>query len=830
MVGIVIVAHSAALAEAIQKLARQMLRQQVPIAAVGGTDNPENPFGTDATQIHRAIESVYSNDGVIVLMDMGSALLSAETSLEFLTEAQRSRVRLCEAPLVEGTIIAAVRSEAGGSLEQVIGEARGALAAKAAQLQAEVPEISFEAPQKIISPAGEIQLTVRNPLGIHARPAARFVTTAAQFQSEITVRNVTRNTGAVSTKSINLIATLGVRQGHEIAISAAGADASEALKALKELVENNLGDTDSNIEKLLEKKLIKPPLPVKDGLAGIAVAPGIAIGPAVLYQTDAAEIPAMKAENPEAEWRRLQAAIHSVQQEIQKMRMKMSLQAGDYEAAIFDAHLLFLEDPALLEAARQRIFEKGEGAEASWRKVLDEMKESYNAVEDPYLRSRGVDLTDLESQVLRLLTGNTLTSFKLTKPAIIVAADLSPSDIARLELDKVSGICTAFGGANSHSSILARALGIPAVAGVGLEVLRLAEGTQLVLDGSEGRIWMNPHDIEAFQKKQEAQTLSRKVAQKASRKPAVTLDGCHVKVVANAGSIAEVKVALAQGAEGIGLLRTEFLFLGRETAPSEEEQFTVYKNIAELLGKCSLVIRTLDVGGDKRLAYLDLPLEANPFLGYRGIRLCLDRLDIFKAQLRAILRASFGHQVKIIFPMVSSIGEVRRIKEVLWETQDELKQAGVPYDGSMEIGIMIEVPAAVAIADCLAKEVDFFSIGTNDLSQYAMAADRTNPRVAPFSDALNPAVLRLICQTVKAGHDAGIWVGICGEMAGDELAISVLLGSGIDELSMSALVIPAVKQVIARLKMSDAADITDAVLNLDSAEDVRRYVTERFLR
>ena len=827
MVGIVIVAHSAQLAEAVQALAKQMLRQEVPLAAVGGIDDPENPFGTDATQIHEAIKSVYSGDGVVVLMDIGSALLSAEASLEFLTEEQRAKVRLCEAPLVEGTIAAAVSSEAGGTLEQVMDEARGALAAKASQLKVEVSEISIKTPRKTEAPVEDMCLTIQNRLGIHARPAARFVTTASQYQSDITVRNITRNSGSVSAKSINLITTLGVRQGHEIAVSAVGPDAEEALVALRALVESNLGETEKDIADLIETRVAAELIPAKGKMAGIPAAPGIAIGPAVIYQPHVTEISQAKVDNPEAEWQRLQAAIGAVQREIRAMRTRISVDAGEYEAAIFDAHLLFLEDPVLLEMVHRRIFEQKDNAEVSWQQVIDGMIESYQAIEDPYIRSRGADLADLKMQVLRPLAGGTLAPFALTKPAILVATDLEPSDIARLEPGKVLGICTASGGANSHSAILARALGIPAVVGVGPEVMCLADGVQLVLDGKEGWVLVNPDDIGTFQKKQKAWLFSQKAAQKASRKSAVTADGRRIRVAANINNIAEVRPALSQGAEEIGVLRTEFLFMGRVTAPSEEEQLTTYRSIAELLGKRPLIIRCLDVGGDKQLPYLSLEVEANPFLGQRGIRFCLDHPDLFKTQLRAILRASPGHQLKVMLPMVSSVKEVQNAKSLLSKAQAELRRVQIPFDESMELGIMIEVPSAVVIADCLAREVDFFSIGTNDLSQYVMAADRTNARVASLSDALHPAVLRMIHQAVKAGHEAGIWVGLCGELAGDKLAVPILLGLGIDELSMSPIAIPVIKQTISQLKMTYAKNLASEVLDLDSAEEVRQYIIKR---
>ena len=828
MVGIVIVAHSARLAEGVRELADQMVQGRVPLAAAGGVDDPQNPFGTDAMQVLQAIQSVYSDDGVVVLMDLGSALLSAEMALEFLPEEQRAKVHLCEAPLVEGAIAAVVQAAANGDVEQVMAEARGALAAKAAQLQTVAPEVTPTVPTILPAPTREIRLTVRNRLGLHARPAAQFVATAARFRAEVTVCNVTRGTGPVSAKSINQVATLGVRQGHEIAIAAQGPDAEEALAALQALVEANFGEAEAALEARVEPEpvIVRP---AEGQLAGIPASPGIAIGPAALYQPAPLEVTERHVDDPQAEWQRLQTVIQTARREIQALRMRAAAQAGEYEAAIFDAHLLFLEDPALIDAARQRIFERRLNAEAAWQAVVNEMVAAYQALDDPYLRARAADVADVGQRVLRLLTGSALVSFELSQPAILVAADLTPSDTAQLDATKVLGICTALGGATSHSAILARALGIPAVVGVGPDVLRLEDGTPLALDGESGQVWVepSPSQLAELQARRDAWLAAREAVRAAGQRPAITRDGRRVEVVANIRGIADARVALEYGAEGVGLLRTEFLYLDRMDAPSEEEQLAAYKAIAEVLGTRPLIIRTLDVGGDKPLPYLDPGQEANPFLGWRGIRLCLDQPAILETQLRAILRASPGHQIKVMFPMVASVAEVRAAREILAEVQAELRKAGVPFDEAMEVGIMVEVPSAVAIADQLAAEVDFFSIGTNDLGQYVMAADRTNAKVAPLADAFHPAVLRMVRQTIQAAHAAGIWVGLCGELAGDPLAAPILLGLGLDEFSMNPPAIPAVKQAIARLTVAEAEAIAEAVLELDSAEAVREYVRER---
>jgi len=837
MVGIVIVSHSKQLAEGVRELAAQMVQGKVTLAIAGGIDDPENPLGTDATQVQQAIASVYSEDGVVVLMDLGSALMSAEMALEFLPEEQRDRVYLCEAPLVEGAIAAAVASASGSDIEQVIAEARGALAAKAAQLgvgsdltdHLKNTTLHFSNPpeQSSVSsskkqPTKEIRLTIRNQLGLHARPAAKFVATAARFQSQIEVRNLTRDTEAVRADSINQVAILGVRQGHEIAITAQGEDADEALAALQVLVEANFGEDDAVLKSRLAAQTEANPQN-KGELSGIPASPGVAIAPVFRYYLTSIQVQEYYVEDAKAEWQRLQAAVQTAQQEIQALRQ--TTQISDNEAAIFDAHLLFLADPALLDPVRQHIFEQHQNAEAAWQAVVDEMVAAYRKLEDVYMQQRANDVVDVGQRVLRSLGGITPNILDLPQPSILVATELTPSDTAQLDPTKVLGICTTLGSATSHSAILARTLGIPAVVGVQPEVLHLTNGTLLALDGESGKVWVEPSDtIAALQVKREAWLAAQQQALAKAKAPAVTRDGRQVNVFANIGGIADAQAALEHGAEGVGLLRTEFIYLDRTTAPTEAEQLAVYQAIAQVLNTRPLIVRTLDVGGDKPLPYLGLQPE-NSFLGWRGIRFCLDQPDILKTQLRAILRASPGHRIKVMFPMIATVAEVQGAKAILAEAQTELLQAAIPFDQAMEVGIMVEVPSAVAIADQLAAEVDFFSIGTNDLTQYIMAADRTNPRVAKLADALHPSVLRMIHQTVQAAHKADIGVGLCGELAADPLATPILLGLGLDELSLNSQAIPALKQAISQLTVAEAEAIAQAAMKLDDAAKVRASVS-----
>lgn len=823
MVGIVIVAHSATLAEGVRELADQVAQGKVRLATAGGVDDPKHPFGTDAARVSQAVQSVYSDDGVVVLMDLGSALLSAETALEFLTEEQRANVHLCEAPLVEGAIAAAVQAAIGSDVKQVLAEARGALAVKIAQLRPQISEAPVTIAPTAALAADELHLTVRNRLGLHARPAAKFVSTAARFQSDITLRNVTRLTGPVSAKSINQVATLGVRQGHEIAIAAQGPDAGEALSALRALVEANFGEEVEPGDIGAARKEVETSPAFFSGLKGIPASPGIVIGPVATYHPALPPVQEHVVDNPQAEWGRLRTAIQTAQKDIQSLRARAASQVSEYEASIFDAHMLFLQDPALVDVVRQRIFDRRINAEAAWQAVVDEMMGAYRVMEDEYMRARAADVGDVGQRVLRLLMGTAPADFRPPVPSILAAADLTPSDTVQLAPEWVLGICTEVGGATSHSAILARSLGIPAVVGVGPQLARLSDGTLVALNGETGQVWINPTPDEraGLEAMRERWLETRRTADAASHEAAVTRDGHKVEIAANIRGLVDAQAALDHGAEGVGLLRTEFLYLDRLTAPSEDEQAAAYEAIAQVMGTRPLIIRTLDVGGDKPLPYLDIGQEANPFLGYRAIRLCLDRPDLLKTQLRAILRASPEHQIKIMFPMIATLAEARAAKAVLSQAQAELRQAGIPFDEKMEIGIMIEVPSAVIVADQLAAEVDFFSIGSNDLSQYTLAADRTNARVASLADAFQPAVLRLVRQTIQAGHAAGIWVGVCGELAGDPLSTPILLGLGLDEFSMNPLSIPQVKHIIRCLTLAQSKELAEQALASDSADQVR---------
>ncbi|AKG21807.1 phosphoenolpyruvate--protein phosphotransferase [Calothrix sp. 336/3] len=831
MVGIVIIAHSQQLAAGIREMAAQMVQGRVSLAVAAGSENLQNTLGTDAIQVYEAIASVFHDDGVVILMDLGSAITSAEMALEYLSPEHQQKVHLCAAPLVEGAIAAVIAAAARKNVMEVIAAAQGALAAKITRLGLTTGSQNLK----------EIRLLVTNQLGLHARPASKFVTTAAKFQAQIKVKNSTKNTDFVRADSINQVVTLGVMSGDEILVTAQGMEADAALQALETLVVTNFGEVGAvNLTDVVPK--ITPsignshlPPPHFQGIAaasGVAIAPSLSLKPTRLSTHPFLPVSQYHVEYPEVEWQRLHTALGIAYREIQALLSHASMQIGDTEAAIFDAHILFLEDPTLLEAIHQQIFDHHCNAEAAWCAVVEELSHNYRTLDDPYLQTRVADISDVGQRVLRLLMDAPETTIEVLQPSILIATELSPSDTAKLDPTRVLGICITGGSPSSHSAILARSLGIPAVVGVSEEILHLANGTILAIDGEIGHIWVEPdaemgrifqHKRETWLQNQDIHPIMEAAGTRDTPKEPLC-DRHPIRVFANIGSLEDTQMAIANGAEGIGLLRTEFLYFHRSQLPNEGEQLLMYQQIADILTHRPLIIRTLDIGGDKTIPYLNLPKEINPFLGFRGIRIGLHQPQILKTQLRAILRASARHNIKIMFPMIATVGEIRAAKMILQEAQTELRQESISFASEIEIGIMVEVPAAVAIADQLAREVDFFSIGTNDLTQYIMAADRNNPRTANLADGLNPAILRMIHQTIQAAHQAGIWVGLCGELAADPLALPILMGLGIDELSVNPPAITPLKQAITQLNLSDIQAIATQALQQDSAMSVRSLV------
>ena len=838
MVGLVFVSHSAELAAATKALAEQQTQGRAAIAAVGGTGDSENPFGTDAMAILEAIQSVYHDDGVLVLMDLGSAIMSAETALEFMDPDQAARVRLSAGPFVEGAMAASVQASIGMDLEAVAAEAAEAMRPKIESLgvPGDLAGANPPGPAAESRPsAGEAGIsaivTLVNHAGLHFGPAVLFVQTAAASQAEITARNVTTGAGPANAKRFNQVLSLGAEQGHDVEITAQGPDAQVALDALVSLVEAGFGETEELPAGAPTASLADTPVTTSGTgrrvLTGIAASPGVAVGTAVVLARLEQAIPRNIIDNPAAEWLRYQAAVDQAKAELGALAERMARELGPQQARIFQAHALVLDDEDLASGVRDCIEQQHLNAEAAMNDVYDAEADRLEGMSGQLFRERAADLRDVAARVIRILHGGKETLFAIPDDAVIIAEDLAPSQTASLDRSKVAGFCTALGGPTAHTAILARSMGIPAVVGLGHEALTLlASGMPVAIDGSAGAVIIEPDAAtsDAFRTQRAAAIAARRVAFASAQGQARTRDGRKVEVVANLATAADALEALEAGAEGVGLLRTEFLFQDRTDPPSEEEQYQVYRQVAETMGGRPVVIRTLDIGGDKPAPYLHLPVEANPFLGWRAIRISLTMPEFFKAQLRAILRAAVHGQVQVMFPMIATVDEVLQAQTLLAEAAAELRAAGVPHAPTIPAGIMVEIPSAALIADHLAPLVDFFSIGTNDLTQYTFAADRGNAHVAHIGDPLHPAVLRQIARVIDAAHATGKWVGLCGELAGRPEGVPVLLGLGLDEFSMSASSVPGAKALLARLSVPEAQKLAQRVLNLPDTTAVKAAV------
>lgn len=832
MVGIVIVAHSRTLAESLVELIRQMSGPDVPIAIAAGAGPDGLEFGTNAMEISEAIQSVYSPEGVLVLMDLGSAILSAEMALEFLPAEVQPRVRFCGAPLVEGAIAAGVQAGLGGDLESVCREAREALAPKAEQLgEGETRPESVVPPEEepvAVLPQPEVVLRLKNEHGLHARPAALFVREAARFDAEVKVRNVSKGKGPVSARSLNALATLGAVYEDEIALTARGPEAGQALEALKNLVASKFDQVAGAETGIRSRTAVQVPID-EQAEQGVPISEGVAIGPMFKFHLPPPPVEEYEVQDPQQAWDRLLEAIGTTRKAIRGQHQNVRDRLGVPQAAIFEAHLLILEDPDLLERAHELVFEKRRSEGAAWRQAINEVVDNYKALPDVYLQQRASDVLDVGNQVLYALAGEKPGGkVEFPEKAILFANELTPTQTAQLDMEQVLGFVTVAGGPTSHSAILARTMGIPAIAGVDPELEMLPEGTLLAIDGSTGTLWVDPpaDKITALREQRRILLEQQKQLRKAIDQPAVTMDGRHVEVAVNVGNALDAEMGMKNKADGIGLLRTEFLFLRRDTAPSEAEQVEALSEIGRIMAGKPVVVRTLDVGGDKAVPYIQLPREENPFLGVRAIRLSLREEPLFRTQLRAILRVGANYDFRVMFPMVANPEEVAAARRIMESVHQEMEREAVPHAWPVETGIMVEIPSAALLSSMFAQHVDFFSIGTNDLTQYTLAAERGNPSLSGFADGLHPAVLRLIREVVESAHQRGKWVGVCGELAGDPVAVPVLVGLGVDELSMNPGSIARVKALIREMNFSDAQTLVQEVLGCESAQGVREKAEE----
>lgn len=668
--------------------------------------------------------------------------------------------------------------------------------------EGEVPEGSHHVDVKIIGGAG-----------LHARPATHFVDAAAEFASEIRVQFGAR---IANGKAMASLLKLGVPGGETIRIIASGPDADNALKTLKEAVESGLGEKEHTAEPAVEA-LAWSPQSNGHFIAGVSAAPGLAIGRLYQFKTTRLVVKDEQ-KDPETEKQHLAASLETAREQLADIYEMVKSRAGKDEAMIFRAHQALLKD-ADLHGEVFALIDKGHSAAWSWQEAIEGRVADLKRMDNALLAGRAADLHDVGQRVLRLLAGAETGDAHLPEePVILVADDLTPSDTAKLDPKRILGICTALGGPTSHTAIIARSLDIPAVVGASAAVLEQTTGIECILDGSGGRLYVQPSaaDLESARSFQVDLHARRDKEFQTRYEPAILTDGHRAEIVANIGKAADAAHAVEAGAEGIGLMRTEFLFLERDTPPTEDEQYEAYCTMTRALNGLPLIIRTLDIGGDKVVPYLALPEEENPFLGVRGIRLCLRKPELFIPQLRAIYRASTTGPVKIMFPMIATLEDLRAAKEVAEQVRREI---GAP---PVEIGIMIEVPSAAMIAPELAREADFFSVGTNDLTQYLLAMDRMHPALGKHVDGLHPAVLRMIDMVVRAASAEGKWVGVCGGIAGDLEGAAILIGLGVTELSMSVPSVAAVKAYLRKISSAQAKSFARKALACKTAREVRQ--------
>ncbi|GAC1423765.1 MAG: phosphoenolpyruvate--protein phosphotransferase [Ktedonobacteraceae bacterium] len=845
-VGLVIVSHSEKLASGVTELAQQMTQGSITIVAAGGADN--GVIGTSVDTIQHAIERANGPDGVLVLLDMGSAILSTEMALEMIDEDQRGHVLLSFAPIVEGTLAAALEATLGHSLQEV--KAAAEKAASKAQLQrlkpiTQVEETPDELNETVLqadafpADALEKQYILNNPAGLHARPAGVVIQTAARFNALVELQANTRKARATS-----LIELLGLaaRKGNTLLIRTSGQDAQAALDAIGKLVEANFYETD-------EPSLVTPATPLvketatpytstqtRNELQGIATSKGFALGPAMPYISQRIDLHAIEPRLIEpaqvaSELARLQEALDATVKELLEMAQHVQSQIGTTEAAIFDAQALLLRDPLLLTTAADIIRQQHYDAASAFARAGEQNALQLEEFDDPLVAGRAVDIRDATSRVVQRLGGQRPVRQNfgtLDTPVILIARDLTPSDTAQLRHEMVLGICTTQGGPTAHTAILARALGIPAIAGLDEALLQqVHNGDEVGLDAEKGILYLHPTAetrtfLAARVDEQRQRNNALKAAAQQTQVP-LLLDGQRISLLANIGSVAEAEAAWQWGAEGVGLLRTEFLFASVQTMPDEEEQYTSYVQVFQAFRGGFIVARTLDAGADKPMPalqpYLSVAKEANPALGVRGVRIHLAHPELLEQQFRALIRAARDVQVElhIMVPMLTTVEELQTVRAIF-----ERVSIALNVTAAIPLGIMVEVPASVIMAPELAIRSDFFSIGANDLLQYTLASDRTNTALATLYNPMQPSVLRFIRQVAEAGHNAGKPVAVCGEMASDIRLAPILVGLGIHELSMTPNALPAVRAVLTGHALSDLKDLAARVCAVGTVAEVEQ--------
>jgi multiphosphoryl transfer protein len=827
MVGLVLVSHSRTLAEAVADLLRRVVSPDLRLSCSGGVGDDRALLGTDAIEIQEAISAVYSDDGVLVLMDMGSAILSAETAKEFLSPENQERVRLTSAPFVEGGMAAAVQAHLGASLDAVANAALQGLLLKQDHVQ-DAPSTGPAASPAPDPPGNEIlDVTIQNPHGLHLRPAALLIKTLAGFPGEVFIENRTAGRGPSLARSLVDLARLQIREGDLVRFSISSPDPQPVIESIVSLVESHFGEADETV----------PPKEANgatDLSQPFGVSRGIAIGRPVLLDTIVGSVPTYTVQSaPEIsrEVGKLRSAIADAIAEFDGRveRLGASLQRREIE--IFDAQRMIFSDPTILKEAEAKIQEQHLNAAVAWQGILSRYAADQEKADDPYLRARAADFREVERAVLAHLIDEKIRSAlpyeAFTDPTVLVCEELTPTLTEQFHRLSIAGVIQLGGGPTSHGAILARAIGLPAIGGVRESLERLRTAQRVAISGSEGSLWIDPPSelLADLVRRQQSERSESQRALEESRNFAITRDGILVRVGGNAGSSSDVSSARANGAEFIGLFRSEFLFQNFERAPDEDEQLAAYREaLAPAPGAFLVTVRLLDVGGDKPLKFLPQAKEANPFLGVRGIRLLMANQRFFRSHLRAVLRLADSFQVQLLIPMVTDLSEVLATRRLLDEIAGELTAANLPHQWPIPVGVMIETPSAALLIDQLLPHVEFVSIGTNDLTQYVLCAERGSALVSGFSDALHPAVLKICEGVIQAAEKGGIKASICGEIASDPEALPIWLGLGLREFSVTAATIPSTKVLIRKLDISSiAAQWAAKRLSFEGPSDVRAF-------
>lgn len=792
-VALLLVSHSKALAGATVLLAGQMTGGAVTIETAAGCGENGDDLGTDPIRVMEQLEALDNPAGTLILVDLGSALLSAEMALDMVDPAIQQKVRLISAPFVEGAVAAAVSAAAGSPIDMVVAEAQRALDPKREHLG------DVDLPAAAVSDSGmdadgeeaSAEAVISDPHGLHARPASKLAMAAAGFAADLRVCDLDNGKGPASARSLVALSSLGATAGHRLRIVGRGADGKAAVAHLAALIAECTGEGETPPASRQPAAAMQG-----SGRRAVPVSPGLAVGPLVELTIAMPVIPDHHVDDPEAELFRLRDAIAQARSALRGAAVHGGA-AGD----ILAVQAVFLQDDEMLASAETLIRQERRNAADAFARAGDAAAAVFAGLDDPVLRAREADLRDAVRRVLDLLLGGGELTLPSGPPAILLTNDLPPSVAQGLDPDRVLGVIDRRGGATSHAAILLRGLGIPAVAGAA-SLLKGALPSTVAFDGGNGELILDPTEAQLADYRSRKEASSR-LAHCLETGAITVASGRKVELWGNVTGLRDAKAARAAGAFGIGLLRTEMMFLDRADAPDEAEQTAALKAIFDVFAGRPITVRTLDAGGDKPIPYLHMPQEQNPFLGVRGLRLSLRRPELFLTQLRAILTAGYGHDIHVMLPMVTDPSEVVAARWRLEEAHTALAAEGVPHAWPVELGVMIEVPAAAVAAEQLAQVADFFSIGTNDLTQYTLAAERGHPDLASFAQATHPAVLALVEQVAAVGNRLGRHVAVCGEAAGDPKAVQSLVAAGVSALSLSAALFPG---VIAALDVSAAKE------------------------